>query len=404
MLRILLTAIVLLSTTLFSNAQSRRESWAQDMAFLKTELPKRHINPFTVLSQKKFNARIDSLSTQIDSLTDPQIHVGLMRAVTALGDEHTQLLPDQWERYNAPIEFGVFEGGIYITGSGLEYTDLLRSRLIAIDGMPLSEILPLFRTIIFNENHSHFEAALPRRIHNLYLLSGLDITRSIDSADFTVVTPVGDTLTRCVAPSVNRDLPFAEARSAQKVKASAQQSSKYRFNYDPEHQLLLFEYIECERDPNLPFEAFTESLFDTIAQRKPRKLVVDLRQNDGGSSLILKPFLKRLSASEFATGKELYVLIGEKTFSSALMNAVDLKRKANATLVGRPTGGSTSHFGEVRGFNLPKSNALIIYSTKHFNTVPHHKGPLEPDVPIEYTFANYLQGTDEALEYIYKQE
>jgi hypothetical protein len=96
----------------------------------------------------------------------------------------------------------------------------------------------------------------------------------------------------------------------------------------------------------------------------------------------------------------LFVLIGKQTFSSAIMNAVDLKRNTQATLVGEPTSGSINHYGEVRGFHLPHSRIIIGYSTRYWENWPGHDGPLLPDVVIGYSKKNSMRGIDEALRYI----
>ncbi|WP_262493747.1 S41 family peptidase [Niastella koreensis] len=61
---------------------------------------------------------------------------------------------------------------------------------------------------------------------------------------------------------------------------------------------------------------------------------------------------------------KLIVLIGKLTFSSAIMNAIELKRGTNAILVGEPTSGSVNHYGEVRAFRLPHTKIIIGYSTR----------------------------------------
>jgi len=58
------------------------------------------------------------------------------------------------------------------------------------------------------------------------------------------------------------------------------------------------------------------------------------------------------------------VLIGPGVFSSALMNAVDLKRNTSALFVGRMTGGNINHYGELRSMFLPYTRIRVTCSTK----------------------------------------
>jgi hypothetical protein len=82
------------------------------------------------------------------------------------------------------------------------------------------------------------------------------------------------------------------------------------------------------------------------------------------------------------------------------MNAVELKRNLAVTFVGEPTSGSINHYGEVRGFTLPKTKLTIGYSTKYWETWKGKKGPLKPDVAIQYSLNKFKESKDEALEYV----
>ncbi len=92
------------------------------------------------------------------------------------------------------------------------------------------------------------------------------------------------------------------------------------------------------------------------------------------------------------------MLIGRGTFSSALLNAMELKDQTQATLAGEPTGGKPNHFGEVRTFTLPHSGLTVFHSTKYFVRVPGNPLSLEPDRRIPITFKDFEAGTDPVLE------
>ena len=141
-----------------------------------------------------------------------------------------------------------------------------------------------------------------------------------------------------------------------------------------------------------------------IVGNKPQRLVVDLRSNTGGNSAILDPFIDRIKQSYLNSKGKLFVLIGKQTFSSALMNAVELKRGTYATLLGEATSGSVNHYGEVRGFKLPHTKIVIGYSTRYWENWKGYDGPLMPDVSISYSVKNYSNGIDEAMVYADKAQ
>lgn len=85
------------------------------------------------------------------------------------------------------------------------------------------------------------------------------------------------------------------------------------------------------------------------------KVVFDIRFNGGGSSPqgeseMIEKYAKYLKKNPSI---KTYVITGRNTFSSAVLNAMDLKRLTNAVFVGEETAGKPNHFGEVKAFQLP---------------------------------------------------
>ncbi|NLZ69340.1 MAG: hypothetical protein GX903_10110 [Spirochaetales bacterium] len=91
---------------------------------------------------------------------------------------------------------------------------------------------------------------------------------------------------------------------------------------------------------------------------------------------------------------DVIVLIGANTFSSALMNASDLKSKANATLYGNETGGNLIHFGQIKQLQI--EDYYLFYSTKQFH-LSNTPGPLRPDVEIMQSYSDFINGIDSVL-------
>ena len=109
---------------------------------------------------------------------------------------------------------------------------------------------------------------------------------------------------------------------------------------------------------------------------------------------------------EMDDGTQLVGLIGETTFSSAVINAVELQ-EMGAVLVGEPASGSVDHFGSVGSFALPNSGVQVGVSTKYIDLgtlldADAGRGveSLEPDVTVPQTMADTLAGRDTAVEWL----
>jgi C-terminal processing protease CtpA/Prc len=160
-------------------------------------------------------------------------------------------------------------------------------------------------------------------------------------------------------------------------------------------------YYACADQKNGPTVGrWATAALETIDLDRPDRVIIDLRQNTGGNSALLDPFINLLAKRRKALPGGVYALIGPRTFSSALLNAEKLKLVAGAVLVGSPTGGSPNHFGEVRHFTLPHSGLKVFYSTKRFGLPPGADAPdtLQPDVVVATSSTAYFAGQDPVLE------
>jgi C-terminal processing protease CtpA/Prc len=142
-------------------------------------------------------------------------------------------------------------------------------------------------------------------------------------------------------------------------------------------------------------------LTDADANRV-RRVVIDLRWNGGGNSRVIGPLISGLEARRKSVGP-VYLLIGPTTFSSAVDNAVEMRAKLSARLVGSPSGGMPGGYGEVARLTLPNSRLVIRYTTKNFGVVA--KGgtmgggkALEPDIAAPLKIGDFLAGRDPGLE------
>ena len=165
------------------------------------------------------------------------------------------------------------------------------------------------------------------------------------------------------------------------------------------------QYNSCREDPELPMETFAAQVEQELSAGQYRRVIVDLRNNGGGSDGVIWPLLSVLR-QEMDDGTEVVGLIGEATFSSAIINAVELQ-EMGIPLVGEPASGSVDHFGSVSGFSLPNSGIQIGVSSKYIDLgtlldADAGRGveSLEPDIAVPQTMADTLAGRDTAVEWL----
>ncbi|MFA6276181.1 MAG: S41 family peptidase [Pedobacter sp.] len=394
-------AFLILFTTSSCFAQElSKADFLEDLVYLKTTLPQRHINLFSKISEKDFNAKVAEIELKADSLNYDTFTAELFKLIVAIGDEHTSISPNYAKIL--PIKFEQFAEGIYVTGIDAKAVNLMLGKLTAINGISMEEISKRFRTVILHENPSYFSVSLLNYLNNPNFLRGLKIINSTDEATYTLTDTTGkekNITLKTVLKSENNNMTFNESYFSMLATKS---NDFYWYDYNEQKKVLYFNYAKCREMEKKPISKFNEELFALIESKKPTKIILDLRNNSGGNSAILDPFIQKIKKSYLNNKKHFFVLIGKKTFSSALMNAVELKRNLSVTLVGEPTSGNINHYGEVRGFTLPKTKLTIGYSTKYWETWRGKKGALTPDININYSVINFKNAEDEALNFIAK--
>lgn len=376
------------------------ERWARDLDYLAAELPRRHKNLFFKQSEPEFRKRVDGLKSELPGLDPDEIIVGLLRLVASIGDSHTAL--GYRPRRGLLLMLYWFKDGLYVLNTTDESKDNLFGRITDLGGRPIEEVAAALASVIPHENQAQLRNQVPNLLVDTAILHGLGLIPSPESVSLTVRTGAGRTATVAMRP-----VPFT-AKPAWLVDTSDESGAPlylrkrnafYWFELLPEAKTLYFKYNACREMPGAPFAAFVKDLFAAVDSGPAQRIVVDLRHNGGGDSAIFAPFLEELKARpRFLDKERLAVLIGRRTFSSAILNALDLRTDTPAVFLGEPTGGKPNHYGEIQTLRLPESGLGVTYSTKFFQVLDGDPDAIVPDVLVEPSFADYRAKRDPVLE------
>ncbi|MBO9729577.1 MAG: hypothetical protein J7623_13145 [Chitinophaga sp.] len=372
----------------------------QDLKYYKDTLPAKHVKLYNKITKAQFDDRIATIAAKLDTLTEEGFMIELFRLNAAIGDEHTRIEPKF--TLSLPIKFEIFKEGIFVTGILPEDSSYLSCKLVAINGWSVDAVNRKFKEVIKTDNQSYFEIYRQKFFNNPVFLKGLGILPSDQRATFTLQNARQETFDVTLPSAPKGSTKLATVNQYQTLLPYKKGNKKYWYDYDTATKTLYFNYATCAEDPQEPFPDFNTGLFATINNVHPDKIIVDLRFNDGGNSGVLSPFLDSIGQSYLNKKGHLFVLIGKLTFSSAVMNAVYLKRNTHAILIGQMTSGNINCYGENRGFRLPNTQMIIGYSTRYWEVWKGKKGALQPDYPVSYSAKNFFNNRDEALEYVYE--
>jgi hypothetical protein len=146
-------------------------------------------------------------------------------------------------------------------------------------------------------------------------------------------------------------------------------------------------------------EANAVRLFDALRQRPARRLIVDLRRNGGGNFLAGRQWLLLPIELLGLIAGQLFVLVGRRTFSASMVNAIDFRRETEAILVGEPIGARPYGYQENGWFTLPTSGLQVSAATRLYRIGPEDADSFLPDQPINTSHADFVAGRDPVLEW-----
>jgi len=372
-------------------------NWQEDVKYFGEQLVKKHKNAFHHVSKEEFEKDVERLYNDVPSLQDYEVIVRLMQITAKVGDGHTGVhLPTSFKRY--PVSLNWFGDDLYVIATGPAYKDALGTRLSKIGNFTIAEIHQKLASVISqDENKWYTMSTAPAYLMIPEILVTLGIVKDYDHASFVFLDSTNseiklDLIPRAATPN-NPWIP------ASKIQPLFRQNlnDPFWFTYLEDINAV---YVNFKKYDNLNRDA--DKLFDFIEQKRATRLIVDLRFNGGGD------FKKgrRLLISRIKENKRinqqgnLFVITGRRTFSAAMVNSIDFKKKTNAIIVGEPPGEKPNSYSENDEMKLPNSKLAISYSTRYYKFLDEDVEAFQPDVRIDPNWEDYKKGRDGVMDWI----
>lgn len=381
----------------------RAEHWRSDLDLLAKELPEKHVDLFHTLNEADFRQGIDSLKQSAGALNDNQLTFQLMELVARVGDGHTTVQPDVGKLHFLPLQFYLFKDGLFITETTDQWRDAFGGRVTRVGNLSTADALQGVSRFASRDNDQQLKIIGPQFLRVADMLVAAGAWKDVDSGTIEYQKN-GETKTITCRSMAADQLNQANWISRTDSPMYKQKSELDHWNdWLPDSKTVFFKYNRCRNKP--AFDQLVRGTAGFVAQNDVKKFVLDLRDNGGGDSRIFSPLMVYLATSpKLNKPDRLFVIIGRKTFSSAVLNATEMKLATQATFVGEPSGGKPNHYGEVRSLVLPNSGLSVRYSTKYFQKIKESDPPsVMPAIEIEPTFDDWSNGRDPVLEAILKR-
>ena len=404
--RLLLRRLILL--ILLSSCASRNtttevtpEAWRNDLRYLARELPGRHVNAFHTVSRESFAAEVSRLDAAIPRMNGDEVLVGFMRIAALIGDGHTHLdLPPSFLRY--PVELQWFGDELRVIAAQSPYYAAVGARVLAIGSTSASDLMERTTQLVpRGENDGRTRLTATMHFTSPEVLHGLDVITDRENAPFALELATGERVTVTISPAAFRGFSTWRMSTGEKPPLHLQRLEEpWWTEFLPADQTVYFSFTGYP--PAAEFRERTDTLARLLDESHARRLVIDVRRNQGGDldrfRRLFLPVIKSRPAINRKGG--LFVITGPGTFSAATINALDLRNEANGILVGSPTGMRPNHYGEHAEFRLPNSAFRVSYSTQYYRFGADTDSAVVPDQQIEPTWAEFRAGRDPVMEWI----
>jgi len=379
------------------------EGWETDLQWIADSLPGLHYNLFMYVPEDSLLNRLCRLEQNLDNLSGMETIMELTGVLASMRCSHTGIAfwdYGDWQTY--PISVMWLDDGLYVTAIDAEYSELIGSRLIGYGGYPaveaaaaMSEMFPATNDIVRRTRAENF-------MMMAYPMEALGFGDTDSAVTFTFLCATGDTLTNQFRAVDQYTMETFHNRESVTLPIWLGSDDFYWYSYLPERKMLYCAYNSCALMGDYHIDDYVEELRELTESEHVDAVVVDLRRNSGGNSMVAAPLISWLRELSENGDIQLYLIIGRWTYSSGILNAIEISEIPGVMVYGENTGGAPNHLGEVRTAQLPWSGLSVNYPTKYFQRVEDEGTTMRPDVYIPLDPGMLFNGENRILDAIYE--
>jgi hypothetical protein len=374
------------------------EQWRQDLEFFANEITTKHRDPFHFISKPEFDQRVSDLRQRIPSMKNYEVVAGLHHLAALIGDGHTFLdTSGLYQRF--PLEVFWFGNDLRVIRAAPGYREALGSRIVSIGSLSIGEVQRRIQQFVPQaENEWYVLNSSAKELMRAELLAAAGVLPRPGAADFTFEDNSGRRFKLRIRP-----VPAGTSRAGE----VAVEPVPLPFQH-PE-DALWFTYLADSKTVYVDFrsyrdlEAQSAKLLEFLGSHAVRRLIIDMRWNQGGNFTKGRDYLlyKIIFMPALNRAGNLFVITGRGAFSAGMTNITDFRRETEAILVGEPTGARPNGYQENHLFTLPLSKLRVSCSMLKYRFQPDSDAAaVLPDQRIDPDWTLFSAGKDAALQWI----
>jgi hypothetical protein len=388
---------------------TREEAWAGDLNYLQKRIIEVHYALDDVITKDDFNRLFDKLKSSINTLSDEQIVVEIMKIMGSLGSGHNFVIPTTpkiGSLKKLPIQFYQFDDGMFIVDAEADFEEWIGLKVENIGETSIEEALEKTNLVNARDNEMQTLWLGPLFLVMPDVLYGLGIVENNDLVTITGTDSNGKSQKLTMKPISWNFTGFPKTppliKDPQPIYLS-KIDNPYWYKSMLDDNLLYVQFNDVVDKEEQSLEDFSLELQNLTEQNKTQFLILDLRHNSGGNGAIRNHMLKLLVKFEARNleGK-VFVLMGRGTYSAAQNLLTEISVQTNAILVGERSSSKPSFIGESGWFQLPYSGLIGVAASQYHNSseAEDFRKWIAPHIPVSLSSKDYFNGQDKALNII----
>lgn len=347
---------------------------------------------FSTAERQQAESAFTALRQRADGLSAAAFQLEVARLFALAHNGHTMLVSGLWpSQFNRiPVRTQVFADGVFIIEA--DDSGLIGHKLLALDGHAIE---------FLRQRFSQFWGAVPAKrddwlgywLESPELLHAAGLAEHADRLTLHLADGQGKGTTATVRAAVQ---PPAHGRYAFFYRSRLVEHQDANLAPNATTPLYLAEADKLFRYAPLPHwnafylqlrynnhvgqqrvNEFAEAATAAIRERKPARLIVDLRL-DGGGDLNTTRDLMQILPTLLPENGQIFAIASGRTFSAGIASLGYLKQAGTdrVVIVGEPIGDELEYWAEGSLTELPVSKAEVMHATERHN---YQTGCPEPD-------------------------
>jgi len=384
-------------------------------------------DPFRAFPRDVFEAELERFQKRKSPIGEAEAFVEVGKFLGRMRDGHSWVSLDaDTELFSraVPLRFWKFSDGLYVRAAAPELEELVGARVLGVDGVPVEEAWDRMHDAVGGGGRiATARAQVYFEIPEFLAAVGLAKDRDAARFDFRLVDGRRVERTVRAVPYETYDAVWQashkwetpagwiEPPGADSAAWFGRRDEAFWFEVLPGSETLYLAGNQSTYDRDNPwnpekddFRPFLNEAFSVAAERGVRRIVIDLRNNNGGFTSLWQPLVHHLIRSDEARQGLLFVVIGRLTESAAVAWAAKIETNTAAVFVGEPTASPPNFYNDFAGGRRPKYdvpgtalNFRVANSVEQWSAPWDDRRAIYPDVPTPLSYADFAAGRDPAL-------